>query len=126
MKKKIVFLIVAMVLVVGAYSVYTYLYRDHRDIASEAAVKALNADELQQLFQNNPSNELLNKTLDVSGTVSQLDENTITLDEKVHCSFENKPGAVAVGDEVRVKGRCVGYDDLFEVVKLDQSTLTLK
>lgn len=124
MKKKIVFLIVALVLVAGTYSVYTYLYKDHRDIASETVERTINAVEMQQLFQNNNSNDLLNKTVAVSGTITQLEENALTLNDKVHCSFGHMPAVVTLGDEVTVKGRCIGYDDLFELVKMDQSTLT--
>ena len=124
MKKKIVFLIVTLVLVAGAYSVYMYLYKDHRDIASETAVKILTAVEMQESFQNNTSGELLNKTVEVRGTITLIEDTAVTLDDKVYCSFENGIEGIEVGDEVRVKGRCIGYDDLFEIVKLDQSTLT--
>jgi len=36
--------------------------------------------------------------------------------------FENRP-AVQLNQQLALKGRCIGYDDLFEVVVLDQSTM---
>jgi len=123
MKKKIVFLIVMLVLVVGAYTGYKYLYKDHRNITKEVAVVDTSAKLLQEQFQNNAADALLNKTLTVSGMVTQIEDKSITIDDKVYCSFKNELKGIQVGDEVRLKGRCIGYDDLFEVVKLDQSTI---
>lgn len=124
MKKKIVFLIVMLVLVAGTYTGYKYLYKDHRDIQNEVAVMEVSAAELQQEFLNNTSESVLNKTLIVNGTITQIEDNSITIDEMVHCSFELEFDGLTEGDKVSIKGRCIGYDDLFEIVKLDQSTLT--
>ena len=122
MKKKNVFLVVALVLVVGAYAGYKYLYKDHRNIAEEAAVFSGSAEEVQELFVSGQSSELLNQTIAVSGTVSQVEETSVTLDEKVQCIFVTPPN-VERGSQITIKGRCIGYDDLFELVKLDQTTL---
>ena len=123
MKKKIVFLIVMLVLVVGAYTGYKYLYKDHRNITKEVAVVETSARVLQEQFQNNEADAFLNKTLIVIGLVTQIEDKSITIDNKVYGSFKNELKGVQVGDEVHLKGRCIGYDDLFEVVKLDQSTI---
>lgn len=123
MKKKIVFLIVMLVLVVGAYTVYKYLYKDHRNITKEVAVVETSATILQEQFQNNAADAFLNKTLIVIGLVTQIEDKSVTIDNKVYCSFKNELKGIQVGDEVHLKGRCIGYDDLFEVVKLDQSTI---
>ncbi|GAB5399887.1 MAG: hypothetical protein Aureis2KO_14720 [Aureisphaera sp.] len=121
MKKKIVFLIVALVLVVGAYSGYKYLYKDHRNIAEETAALTTNANEIQQLFSEGDGDPYLNKTVVITGTVTELETAAIILDGKVQCDLA--PGTLGIedGDEITVKGRCIGYDDLFELVKIDQS-----
>ena len=123
MKRKIVFLIVMLGLVAGAYTGYKYLYKDHRNIGEEVSVMEVGADDLQRMFQNSEAESVINKTLTVFGTITQIEGNSITLDDKVQCSFENMLEQLAIGDKVRVKGRCMGYDDLFEIVKLDQSTI---
>jgi len=123
MKRKIVFLIVMLGLVAGAYIGYKYLYKDHRNIGEEVSVMEVGADDLQHMFQNSEAESVINKTLTVFGTITQIEGNSITLDDKVQCSFENMLEQLAIGDKVRVKGRCMGYDDLFEIVKLDQSTI---
>ncbi|MCZ6594286.1 MAG: hypothetical protein O6943_05155 [Bacteroidetes bacterium] len=123
MKRKIVFLIVMLGLVAGAYIGYKYLYKDHRNIENEVSVMEVKPDDLLLMFQNSKTISVLNKTLTVNGTITQIEGNSITLDDKVQCSFENKQEQLAIGDKVHVKGRCIGYDDLFEIVKLDQSTI---
>ncbi|MDC8003647.1 hypothetical protein POV27_06260 [Aureisphaera galaxeae] len=121
MKKKTVFLVVTLVLVVGAYVGYKYLYKDHRNIAEETAVFNGSAEEIQGQFASGQE-ELLNQTVIVTGSVSQVEGTSITLDDKVQCVFAETM-EVAIGTEIKVKGRCIGYDDLFEIVKLDQSQL---
>ena len=111
-------------LVVGAYTGYKYLYKDHRNIGEEVSVMEVGADDLQRMFQNSTAGSVINKTLTVIGTITQIEGNSITIDDKVQCSFKHKIEHLNIGDEARVKGRCIGYDDLFEIVKLDQSTIT--
>jgi hypothetical protein len=36
--------------------------------------------------------------------------------------FESSP-TVTIDQQLTLKGRCIGYDDLFEVVVLDQSII---
>ncbi|MEL6811963.1 MAG: hypothetical protein AAFP76_11560 [Bacteroidota bacterium] len=124
MKKKTVLLIVMLGLVAGAYIGYRYLYKDHRNIETEASVLTIKADRLQERFQNGTEDSLLNRTLTIKGTITQVEEQSVLVDEKVLCSFNTLPTGLIVGDEVEIKGRCIGYDDLFEIVKMDQSTLT--
>jgi len=124
MKKKIVFLIVMLVLVVGAYTGYKYLYKDHRNITKEVAILETSAAQLQAQFQNDLAVGILNKTIQVSGVVTEIEGKTLTIDEKVHVSFTKEPTALQLGNTVHIKGRCIGYDDLFDLVKIDQAILT--
>jgi len=41
----------------------------------------------------------------------------------VQCSFESAIQGINANEQITIKGRCIGYDDLFEIVKLDQSTI---
>jgi len=115
-------LIAVLFLAVAAYFGYNYLYQDHRDIQSEEAAMESSAGELLELFKNNDTPDVLNSTVSVSGTITQVESNAVTLDNGVHCTFDGPVEGLSEGDQVTIKGRCIGYDDLFEVVKLDQST----
>lgn len=116
-------LIAVVLLALAAYFGYNYLYQDHRDIQKETPAAELTASQISGSFTQNASDEYLNSTLLISGTITEMDATSITLDGKVHCSFNSLPDALEIGQAVAVKGRCIGYDDLFELVKLDQCSI---
>ncbi len=120
-KKRILFaiLLVAVVAVIG----YNYLYQDHRDIKNEAPIAELSAVALLNEFKESVTNEFLNSTLHISGVVTEIDGNNITIDNKVVCNFLEVPEDLKLNKSIIIKGRCIGYDDLFEVVKLDQCSV---
>jgi len=122
-KKARIGLFAIAVLVVVAIIGYQYAYQDHRDIATEEAVMVVSAEELKQLFLDEKGQEALNKTVSVSGIITEKEEGALTLDNAVYCVLSIKADSMEVGTAVTAKGRCIGYDDLFELVKLDQTTL---
>ena len=110
-----------MVLILMAIGLYYYAYKDHREIATEGAVYTNTAIAIKDsIAQNNEA--FLNQTVAVSGVVTFLDDNTVTLDDALVAQFENRP-VVLLNQQLTLKGRCIGYDDLFEVVVIDQSTI---
>ncbi len=123
MKKTLI--VVLLVALVGS-GLYFYSYKDHRDIASEDAVFTGSAIALKESFSQPTSSSgdgVLNQTVVVTGIVSSLETNTITLNDALVAQFEQLPAGVQQNDMISVKGRCIGYDDLFLVVLIDQSTI---
>ncbi|GLB50516.1 OB-fold protein [Neptunitalea lumnitzerae] len=120
MKKGIV-IALFIVLCLGVVS-YLYIYQGHRDVSSEKPEVTISALTLQTELVENPDASLekyLDKVIEVSGKVTEMADSTLVVDNSVFCSFANLP-MVKVNDAVIVKGRCIGYDELFEQVKLDQ------
>ena len=119
MKQKIILILLGLAVVIIGF--YYYAYKDHRDIAIEGAVYNDTAVALKDsIVQNNEA--FLNQTVAVSGVVTFIDDHSITLDDALVAQFENRP-AVQLNQQLTLKGRCIGYDDLFEVVVLDQCVL---
>ena len=119
MTSKRIFL--GIVLILMAIGFYYYAYKDHRNIATEGAVYSDTAVALKDsIVKNNEA--FLNQTVAVFGVVTFIDVHSITLDDALVAQFENRP-AVQLNQQLTLKGRCIGYDDLFEVVVLDQSTI---
>ena len=119
MKKK--HIINLLVLVLMAFGIYYYAYKDHRDIATEGAVYTDTAVALKDsIVQNNEA--FLNQTVEVLGVVTSLEDNNITLDDVIVAQFETGHTA-QLNQQLTLKGRCIGYDDLFEVVVIDQATI---
>ena len=107
MKKYIILILLLVLAVIG----YNYIYQDHRDIEHQTPEFSLLAEKLY-----------LDKTLHVKGKVTELNASDLTLDDIVFCSFKTIDN-VKIGDVLMLKGRCIGYDDLLEIVKMDQCTI---
>ena len=103
---------------------YNYLYKDHRNIETEDAQYSLTAQQMHSEYDNDAmvsQNKYLNKTIEISGHVSEISETEITLDDMVFCQFsEQIPREIQLNSKITVKGRFIGYDELLEQVKLDQ------
>ena len=123
MKKQTKLLIALILLILAAYFAYNYMYQDHRDIKMEEAKITVSASELTAYFTDNKSEEILNNTVQVSGEITEIDSKSITLDDSVLCSFDTEIQGIKLKDKITIKGRCIGYDDLFEIAKIDQSTI---
>jgi hypothetical protein len=116
-------------LCVIGYFVYAYLYHGHRDFAAEEAIKVESSEFILAEFQKDEkkANALyLNKVLEIKGKISQLDtlQKVITLDEKLFASFQEVDFKnLKLQDEITLKGRLIGYDELLEELKIDNCTI---
>lgn len=125
MKKKILIVLGLGILVVGG--VFMYMYKPHRDIQSEEAAFTITAASIAKEFSDDATiavDKYLNKTIAVTGTVSEVEEMGITLDNSVYCMFDQKVANIKKGATLNLKGRCIGYDELLELIKIDQSTIS--
>ncbi len=122
---KIVSVLFVLAFVIGAF-VYFYVYKQHRDISSEKPEFKLSASEFVSEFSSNQkiaNNKYADQTILIYGKISSLDlaTNTIILNEKVIAVLVSKQnGSLSVGQKIAIKGRFVGYDDLFEELRMDQ------
>jgi len=121
-------IIILIAVIIAAIVVYNYIYQDHRDIETEKAEFVMSANEISTLFSENASaseQKFLNKTIEVSGLISEINTNDITIDDKVFCQFSKESSSnLKANSKVTIKGRVIGYDDLLEQVKLDQCIIT--
>ncbi|HNP68014.1 MAG TPA: hypothetical protein PKH16_08935 [Aequorivita sp.] len=115
-------LILIILLSVGYFG-YNYIYQDHRDIKSETSQLEITASYLLERFKTNDGNALLNQTISVTGVITNLEDGAITLDESVYATFDENIPQLTTNEKIMIKGRCIGYDELFEIVKLDQCSL---
>jgi predicted negative regulator of RcsB-dependent stress response len=128
MKKKII--IVLAILALSGAGMYLYMYKDHRDIATESADYSTTVSKLQQQFKENSTTankKYADKTIEVYGkiTAADLPNHTITIEEKLSAVFKDSVVKdLPAGKSVKIKGRFVGYDDLLEEFKMDQVSLS--
>ncbi|WP_223032799.1 OB-fold putative lipoprotein [Hanstruepera marina] len=121
MRKKI---IIVLLFVVIVFVGYNYVFQNHRNIQLENASYKISALTLANEFQENLSGselKYLDKTIQVSGKISELSNLSITLDETVYCQFLDAQNLkFKLKENIQIKGRFIGYDDLLEQIKLDQ------
>ena len=121
MRKWVIILILILIL---AFAGYKYLYQDHRDINKEHPEFTVTSTSMHDDFLINSilsEKKYLDKTIVVSGIISEINKNDVTLDDKVFCQFTNiQNQSLKINDNTKIKGRFIGYDDLLEQVKLDQ------
>lgn len=125
MKNKIIFS--GVLLIVVLVFTYNYLYQDHRDIETEHAEYKTTPQNIKDEFNANAlksENKYLNKTIEISGLVTESNLKNITLNQTVFCLFDNNINLLLpVNSKLKIKGRYIGYDDLLEQVKLDQCSI---
>jgi hypothetical protein len=119
---------ILIAIVIMAIVSYNYLYKEHRNIESEKANYSLTAQQIDLEFRNdlkNSENKYLNKTIEISGVVSEINETEITINDRIFCQFSEKitQQEIKLNSKISIKGRFIGYDDLLEQIKLDQCTI---
>lgn len=127
MMKKVFFIL--LFLIVAAFAVYQYVYKSHRDIASEEANFTTTVAEVFKSFTTNDSLanvKYLDKTVVFRGKISNIDfsNKIITVDEKLLARFNGKlPENLKLQDSIHLKGRLMGFDDLLEEIQMDQCSV---
>ncbi|KAA1244126.1 hypothetical protein [Aquimarina sp. RZ0] len=121
-------LVVILILMIAAFAGYKYIYQSHRDIEGEKAAYTIEATDLIKEFSETPeitSKKYLNKTMIVKGKLTEIEVNSLLLDNAAYCTFDTAHSIPESGlsEQYAIKGRCIGYDELLEVVKLDQASI---
>ncbi len=124
MKKIIVGILIVLI---GLFIGYKFIYHEHRDIANEKAAFTVSVPQLLKEFvtdETKANAKYLDKSITVKGKITSIDmaNKTIVVDEKVFVILTNS-NDVKVSSEVSVQGRLIGYDSLLEEIKIDQAQI---
>jgi len=122
-KSKVAISTLVILLIIG-YLAMNYTYKPHktleeREVKFNGEVKdfsqkvSVNVDQWQDM------------AVVLVGTVTAMDENGFVLEEKVFCQFKEKTEIEKIkkGQTLKIKARMIGYDDLLEEIKLDQTII---
>ena len=126
--KKYIYLLIVL-LAGGSLLSYMYIYKDHRVIESEKACYNASAKALFDTYSANEkkaNTNYLDKTVLVSGKVSSWDKDSkiLVLDEILVATLTDSIGdPIQLYDEVKVKGRLIGFDSLLGELRLDQCVI---
>lgn len=129
MKRKKTAIITAVLLILLSASVYFYygiIFKEARNIASEAPDFSLTAKKLLEDYNADPKRAdslYLNKTIEITGSTTKETDSVIILENTVFCLFKEKIKDKTINKKMTIKGKCIGYDELFMEVKIDQCTV---
>lgn len=126
--KKIVFLIVTLFIMasIGIYVYYGFLFKGARNIESERPTVTTSVINLINDYNSNQKKSdalYLNKTIEVNGKVTKETDDVVVLNNTVFCLLIQKKRNKLLNSHLNVKGKCIGYDELFQEVKLDQCVI---
>jgi hypothetical protein len=127
--KKLTIIFITTFVLLALIVVYNYLYMSHKDIAQSDANFKVNSKEIFLNFTSNETAALAkysNKVIETVGKATSIDlENkTIVLDSILFYQFDSSfSNEIKVDQTVKIKARLVGFDELMNEIKLDQSTI---
>lgn len=126
-KIKIVLLISILFILLITLVGIAYVYKSHRDISKEEVFYETKAENFVQdiIISKKSISKYLDKTIVISGEITSIDSKNknLVIFQKISANFVNLPTSIQIGQEVKCKGRVVGYDDLLEEIILDQCTI---
>jgi hypothetical protein len=104
---------------------YNYIYKSHRNIEAESPSFSVSSMELIGEFKSNSelsSDKYLDQTIQISGIVTSIESSILGIDNSISCYFQEdfKVDDNWLKKSIIVKGRCLGFDDLMEEIKMDQ------
>ncbi|MDX1774158.1 hypothetical protein [Oceanihabitans sediminis] len=122
-RNKILLAVIFIGLVVG-YFVISYAYQPHKTL-DERSVKFTGTVEE---FTNKVAQDATpwqDVVVELSGKVTSIDDNGFTLNDNTFCQLENteEVSKITLGKTLKIKARIIGYDDLLEELKLDQTKI---
>ncbi|MAR97888.1 MAG: hypothetical protein CMP80_01910 [Formosa sp.] len=117
--RKVVVLIIAFAVV--STTVYVYFFLDRL-----APLIELSSAELIYKFSmddNSNKSNLSESNILLSGIVTKVKKSALIIDKKIFCKFKNSVSDVKVGDTIRLFGKFIGYDELFQEYKLNHCSI---
>ena len=119
--KKLIILVIAFI--IGGYFVYKYIMTSgERNFETENSAFVVSSSTIYEEFVKNTelaNSKYLNKAIEISGKVTAVENNLVTLDGKISCLLQTNE-KVDLNTSIVIKGRVTGFDDLLEELKLDQ------
>ena len=120
-----------LVAVFICYAGYQYLYQGHKDISNATVDYMLKEKELKNSFETNQKEAAAiyaNKVVKIEGRVLSVNNTTLTLDGvsvSLLKAYTKEQSKIFINTIQVIKGRCIGYDDLLEEVRIDQASIVL-
>ena len=124
---KLFLIIILSIFILGTAGYYFLYHSAERDIKTEKTAYSVTSDSIISQFTSNPSAanaKYLEKPIAITGTITAIKDTLITLDYSIICSMQKLNPTLTTNQQITIKGRVVGYDDLLGELKLDKCIIT--
>ena len=124
-KKKIIILVSLLSFLAVSTTIYFIWNKPHKNYFNAPVDISIEGTKLNEYYQNDLMDanlKFLDKILLVSGPVTKLNSRLVIIGDNIVCSLDSShvlDTSIKLYDEISVRGRCIGYDDLFEEVRID-------
>ena len=107
-------------------TVYAVWNKRHKNFSSTKPNITIDSSNFINEFKTNSTSateKYLNQIILVNGYVTDKLTKSVILDNGIVCTLDSSSfkalGLIQINNEVYIKGRFVGFDDLFEEIRLD-------
>ncbi|GMN09035.1 hypothetical protein MTsPCn9_05090 [Croceitalea sp. MTPC9] len=122
-------MVISIVLMVMAGAIINkkVINPEHREISEEKTDFTISAENLQFHFANDPgkaTKKYMDRVVEISGNITEVEANSMVMSNRVQVDFlDSLNSQLNIDGNVTIKGRCVGFDELLLMVKIDQATI---
>lgn len=104
---------------------YQYVFKAPQNVRKATSEFTIDASLFSKEFTDDlqkAEKKYIHKIFTVEGEITDIEEDGIILNNSVYCKFDQKFQS-NLNEKIKVKGKYIGYDELFEVIKLDQCSI---
>ena len=120
-KKYFPFFIILLAIVV--YFVWNKPHKDYSTMKTDITISSINFINAFKANSTLATEKYLNQIILVNGNVTDRLTKSVVLNNGIVCTLDSSSlkalGLMQINDDVSIKGRFVGFDDLFEEIRLD-------
>lgn len=117
-------LTVAVIMLLAIMSYYV-VFNDSEKMVETAQLKDVSSFVLYESVKDSAGksgSSYVNSIVQVSGKISKISDNTLVLDSLIQVDLQESVPVIS-NQQITIKGRCLGYDDLLELVKIDGAVI---
>ena len=117
------FPLLIILLAIAVYFVWNKPHKDYSNMKTDITISSLNFINEFKANSTLATEKYLNQIIFVSGNTTDKLTKSVVLDNGIVCTLDSSSlkalGLIQINNEISIKGRFVGFDDLFEEIRLD-------
>ena len=117
------FPLLIILLATAVYFVWNKPHKDYSNMKTDITISSLNFINEFKANSTLATEKYLNQIIFVSGNTTDKLTKSVVLDNGIVCTLDSSSlkalRLIQINNEISIKGRFVGFDDLFEEIRLD-------